>query len=183
MWLWLAIAIALVSGVLSAFGGRLQATGLWAGKVLTPPESATDLPRGLQDALTDGWPSTLGMISGLLPFAAGVLGFIHAWWAAILAFLVAMIASSVFQRSQVAPSNVDRYLLLLLGHAQRRHANFLARGDHLRASAAADLSEQLEALYFKYRGTGVPAPTIQMAQAAPFGEPDSLFAHSLMNRP
>jgi len=59
--LWLSIGFALLAGAVKPFTVRLQATGLWAGKALTPESMKEASPRGLQDALTDGWPSMVGL--------------------------------------------------------------------------------------------------------------------------
>lgn len=170
MWLWISVAVAVAGGLISPFGERLQAVGLWAGKALVPPEAEASLPRGVQDALTDGWPSTVGFVGSFAPFGAGLVGFFHAWWMGVAAFFIAFIVSAVAGQTRIASPYLERYLVLLLGHAQRRMAGFEAEGDQERMDLTADLVSQLEELVELYGGTRVPVPTINQAREAPHGD-------------
>ena len=170
MWFWIALGVAVAWGLVSPFSGRLKATGLWAGRALAPPETASMLPAGLEDALTHGWPSVFNFVWGLLPFAAAVVGVLHAWWAGIVVFVVAILVSVVADRSPVPYASMDRYLLILLTHARRRHADFLVKRDHARALAIESLIADIEGLLVLYSGSGVRAPSVREARAAPFGQ-------------
>jgi hypothetical protein len=116
MLLWTALIIAIIAGLLHPFASRLHATGLWAGKALVPPEAASAYPQGIQDALTDGWPSILGLVVSLTPYLAAIIGFFHSWWAGIVAFLTAVFVQSIAGRTSIASKSVDRYLALLMDH-------------------------------------------------------------------
>lgn len=174
----LSIGLALIAGLIKPFAGRLQATGLWAAKALVPEEMKEAHPRGLQDALTDGWPSNVGFLGGMLPFLAAVLGFFHAWWAGILALVVAVLASAIAERIPVASPYVERYLTLLAEHLNNRRANFKKIGDTEREAAAAELLEQLAELRALYTGSCVLAPDVSTAKAAPFGDRYFLLEHA-----
>ena len=177
MCLWIALVVSLFSGLLQPFAGRLQATGLWAGKALVPPEAATSYPSGKRDALTKGWPSTVGLIVGLLPFAAVVIGLFHAWWAGILAFAVSPCIAGIDdslsrQRGiSIAPITLERYLVLLKEHIDKRSADYAVKGDLKLMEAAKSISVDLEELLKLYIGTGVPAPKMKQARSAPYGNP------------
>src|SRR5262249_41522294 len=95
MLLWTALIIAIIAGLVQPFAKRLQATGLWAGKALVPREAASAYPRGIQDALTDGWPSTFCFTMSLATYLAAIIGFFHSWWAGIMAFLTAIFVQSI----------------------------------------------------------------------------------------
>lgn len=170
MWLLIGIVLAVVAGCLSPFASRLQGTGLWAGKALAAPELATAMPTGLQDALTDGWPSWVGALGGLLPFVAAAVAFFHAWWAGLCVFVLATFVAAVASRLPIASAYLERYLALLLQHATRREADFRRRGDHERAAAAADLGKDIQGLLSLYLNTQTPAPSMSEARAAPFGD-------------
>jgi hypothetical protein len=175
MALWVAIGIAIACGLSTPFGKRLHATGLWAGKAISPPDSAALLPNGMQDAVTDGWPSTVSLFVSIGPFIAAIVGFIHAWWAGLLAFAICFIVAGIAGRFGVAASSVDRYLLQLLAHAQRRYANFVRDNDTMRAEAAEHLTNELESLLDTYLGRHIPAPTFAIASSAPHGDPNYLL--------
>lgn len=175
MILWISLGIAVIGGLLQPFCGRLQGTGLWAGKALVPAEAASSYPQGIQDALTDGWPSTITLLGGLVPFAALVIGFFHAWWAGILAFVFSLFVSEFAKRTAIASQTVDRYIAILMDHANRRGADYAAKGDLQRADAANEIGQQLEELLGLYMNSGVPAPSVKEARNAPYGEPEYLL--------
>jgi len=175
MWLWIGVSIAVVAGFLYPFGSRLQATGLWVGKMLVPPHAAAAYPRGLQDAVTDGWPSWIGPGISALPFIAAGFALIYSWWAAILAFLLSSLVGAIVSRIPVAPKTLDWYLARLFEHAERRAADYSARHDESRAAAAAKLAAQLKDVLALYLGSGVCAPTMKQASSAPHGEPSHLL--------
>jgi hypothetical protein len=137
-------------------------------------------PQGLQDALTDGWPSTVGFVGGLLPVAAAVIGFFHAWWAGILALFVAIGTSAIAERTPIASPYVERYLTLLVDHLNNRRVNFKITNDAEREAAAAGLLEKLNQLQALYMGSRVLAPDISTAKAAPYG--DEYFLLDLAER-
>jgi hypothetical protein len=110
MWLWIACTVGMISALLHPFSKRLQATGLWAGKVLSAEGSESITPTGLQDALTDGWPSSVGLIGIILPFIAGLLGLFHVWWAGIVVFICTIVVSAIMDRMPIAPKFVERYI-------------------------------------------------------------------------
>ena len=159
-----------ISGLSSAFGERLQATSLWAGKALCPPEMKDAAPRGLQSAINDGWPANVGCITSLLPLAAAAVGFLHKWWVGLAILAGWFLINYLVSRTRLVPRSVDWYLLLFVNHANRRHANFVRDGDLLRAEAAEELSNGLQRLLDLYVGTGVLAPTITEARSAPMGD-------------
>lgn len=175
MWLWIALAVVVIVGLVRPFGSRLQATSLWAGKALAPPGSESSHPAGMQSAINDGWPSWIGLLTGIGPFVAGGIGFVHAWWAGVLALFGSLMLSEIVSRTSLVSPSVDRYLALFLDHANRRHADFVAEGDTLRADAAEELVSGLENLTTLYMGSGVPAPTIDVAQQAPHGDQQYLL--------
>lgn len=168
--LWLSIGLALIAGLIRPFTERLQGTGLWAGKALVPERLMDMYPRGLQDALTDGWPSYVGFFGGMLPILAALLGLFHAWWAGLLAFVVAVVASVIAGRTFISSPYVERYLALLADHLNNRRANFKINGDSEREAAAAELLEKLTELLSLYAGSRVLAPSVTTAKAAPFGD-------------
>ena len=175
MWIWLSICTTIVAGLITPFSDRLHDTSLWAGKVLTPPEFAAANPRGLQEPLTAGWPSTLIFIASCLPVAATVFGFIYAWWAGIIAYLVTATLVAVGKQTSVASKMLERYLMILLSHAQQRSATFLANGDTERSEAARELADDLARLLRLYLGIGVQAPTRRQVRDTQFGDRTSLL--------
>jgi hypothetical protein len=110
------------------------------------------------------------MLGGLLPFAAAVVAFMHAWWAALLVFFLATLAAAIAARLPIASRSLDRYLTLLLQHAIRREADFRRHNDQERAAAAADLANDINGLLAVYLNTDTPAPSVAEARAAPFGD-------------
>ena len=175
MWFWVSASLLIVGALFSPFSGRLQSTGLWAGKALVPEEAADAYPRGLQDALTDGWPSTIGMLGSTMPLVAIGISFLHAWWLPLAMLGAWSIMTAITARTPIASPWLDRYLMILLGHAQRREANYATAGDAMRAEAARELKEQLEDLLTVYLGKQIPVPSMKVAKAAPHGDVYSLL--------
>ena len=168
-WLWVGIGIAIAAGLANPIASRFQSTGLWAGKALAPTDWAESAPRGLQDALTDGWPSWLGVLAGIAPLVAALVTIAWHWWGVVLPFVVFGTVSVMANRSRAFPSTVDWYLLALLNHAKRREADYARGNDLLRADAARSLAASLDGLFQIYVGAGIPAPTMEVAQSAPHG--------------
>ena len=175
MWFWVSLGLMIVAGLLSPLGSRLQGTSLWVGKTLVPPEAADAQPTGLQDAVNDGWPSNLALITSLLPFGAAVAGFMHRWWLCFAVFVAWTVIAQVVSRTRLVPRTVDWYLLQFVNHADRRRADYLKGGDVARAEAAEELSKGLSKVLDLYLGSGVPAPSVNEARAAPFGDESYLL--------
>ena len=133
------------------------------------------MPRGIQDALADGWPSTVGLVVPLLPFVAAIVGFFYAWWFAFVAFFGAGLLSVLWGKTRFVPRTVDWYLTILAQHAQRRQADYQKSNDALRADAAEHIANVVQELRLLYLGTGIPAPTMEQAQAAPHGQEEYLL--------
>ena len=174
MWLWLGIGIAILAGILAPVAKRFQATSLWAGRTLWNPELGAVQPRGYQDAISDGWPSTLGL-AVLLPFIAAGIAFIHSWWAGIVAFILSIIASKIFENTKLIPKNVDWYLLRFLSHACKREASYASKGDVRRKDAMEQIRYKIEALCELYLNTGTPVPDMETAKESPFGDYEYLL--------
>ncbi|HEX9001504.1 MAG TPA: hypothetical protein VGB07_16475 [Blastocatellia bacterium] len=180
MLLWVALGIGVIAGLLQPFTTRLHGTGIWAGKALVSSEARSAFPRGLQDAITDGWPSIFSAVATSIPYVAMVIGFFYAWWAGIASFFITALVSSIAGQTSIASKTVDRYLALFMEHAYRRSRDYASKGDAERAEIAKELSEELGELLNLYLNTGVPAPTTREARAAPHGEPDYLLKTYLM---
>jgi len=150
---------------------------LWLGKALVAPEFAVAMPRGLQEPLTAGWPSTLFLTSSL-PLIATILGFIHAWWAGLAIFFVAPLISSIAELTPIASHSLEHYLTILSQYAMNRATDFTKKGDTERADAARDLANDVQKLICLYIGSSIPAPTWSQAQKAPFGD-SSFFLSKL----
>jgi hypothetical protein len=120
MYLWIGLALGLIISLIDPFTSRLHATGLWAGKVLAPMETASVMPRGLQDAITAGWPSALSFWVSTLLYAPAILGIIHAWWGGLVLFFVTSTFIAITQRTSIAPRTVDRYIVLFYFDCQSR---------------------------------------------------------------
>jgi hypothetical protein len=110
------------------------------------------------------------MTGSLLPFAAGIAGLFHAWWAGILVFAVSVVVSVIAERTPVASPYVERYLTILVDHLNHRRVNYKKQGDAEREAAAAELLERLTDLQMLYVGTQALAPDMSVAKAAPFGD-------------
>jgi len=175
IWLCIALIFSLLHGLFDPFCSRLQAASLWAGKALTPPEMAVSAPRGLQEALTDGWPSTIILVGPLLSCAAAASAFVYHWWAAPIVIIFSIVVAAIAKATRLAPHALERYLMLLTAHASQRGADYAAKGDSERAEAAHELASDIQRLLRLYVGTGVPAPTWKQAQSAPFGDPCHLL--------
>jgi hypothetical protein len=157
------------------FCSRLQAASWCAGKALTPHELATSAPRGLQEALTDGWPSTAIVTGPLFIWAAALVAFFYHWWAVPLVYVFAIVVAVIAKSTKLSSHALERYLMLLMDHASQRSADYAAKGDSERAEAARQLTSDMQGLLRLYIGTNVPAPSWKQAQSAPFGEPASLL--------
>jgi len=164
------IVVAIILGILSSIAGRLQATGLWAGKAMIPPEASSSQPRGLQDALTNGWPSTFSFIVSISILTTIIISIFYAWWGPILILFVILFTKSIAERTNVCPKNIDWYLLKLRDHALNRQANYARDKDTMRAEASKNLVSLLDILLQLYQNSKIPAPTMKIAKQAPYGE-------------
>lgn len=132
----LSLISAIIYALVNPFYTRLHATGLWAGRILASPGTEEMMPTGLQDALTDGWPSTMCLISSLLPVLVVVFGFVYSWWMAFVELILAISLFALFDRVLViVPNNVVRYLGVLLKHANKRKADYSKKNDFQRELA------------------------------------------------
>jgi len=182
VYLWISICIALLAAVLQPLAQRFQATSLWAGRALTPLEHRPQVGSlGLQSAINEGWPSYFGLLGGILPVLAIILGFLHAWWLGPLVLLGWLIVTS-FLEATIIPKDVEWYLSTFIAHMVRREANYARNRDFLRAKAAHDLAEELQELFDGYAGSGIPAPTMAIAKRTPFGDWTSLASGQLGQR-
>jgi hypothetical protein len=161
--------VAALLGLLSPYGSRWQATSLWAGKAMAPPEAASSMPRGVQDALANGPESWLGIANPLLLIGAGALSFRFAWWGPIVV-LFTYGAFWIIADRTITPRTVDWYLLRLHTTLANRAADYAKSGDVLRADAAVSVDNALLDLYRIYQTTGTPAPTMALARRAPLGD-------------
>ena len=150
-------------------------TGLWLGRALIAKETEKALPRGFQDALTDGWPSWFNFIGSILPFAAAAVAFLYAWWAAIVMFFLAVFLGTFMEKIPIFPRQLRWYVGLLASHLDRRRKSFEAKGDTARALAAKDLLREVSRVMLGYLGYDVPAPDTRTALNAPCGEPSYLL--------
>lgn len=160
-------AIAFSTGFLTPFGVRLQATSLWAGKALVSSGSADLMPSGFQPALMHGWPSHVGILIGLGFVFGPVLAATWHWWALFAALLLC--GWGYLAGMRLLPTTVDWYLSLLLNRLRGRASQYARRADSLRAEAATDLAIATDELRTLYAGHAVSAPTMAVAQAAPYG--------------
>lgn len=172
--IWIAIGLAVACALLSPFGARLASTSLWLGKTMVPPEAASVAPRGLQSEINEGWPGWLGFANGVLPIVAILLGFVHAWWGGILVYVAYGVVANIAKRSALAPHTVDYFILIFLQNMVRRQADYTAKGDLLRAEAASDVADLIDAVLKCYINSGILAPTMAEARGAPLGEIDFL---------
>lgn len=170
MLLWIALIIAFFFGLFHPFTTRLQDTSLWLGKALVPSDFASAYPRGLQDPLTSGWPSTYIFVVSLLPFISATIAFFYSWWAAILVYVISIILAAIFSRSNVASKKVERYIAILADHARNRVADYNKKGDYDRATAAEQLTESLTEILVIYLESDVIVPTMSQAKNAPYGD-------------
>ncbi|GMT96696.1 hypothetical protein KH5H1_08150 [Corallococcus caeni] len=170
MWLIISLGMAVVGGLIAPFCLRLHCTGLWLGKVLVDPIASKAMPNGLQNAVTDGWPSSLVAGVNIFRFAAVITALLHAWWAPIPVFILGSWTSAFVARTQLAPVALERYISILVIHAQQRSDRFRSRGDVERAQLAGDLASSLEEILMMYLGQDVGAPDFTTAREAPFGD-------------
>lgn len=175
MYLWIALSISFLFGLLHPFSERLEDTSLWAGKALVPYQAASSFPKGLQGALINGWPGTYIVIVSFLPYIGVIIGFFYVWWAGIVAYVAAIFLSAIFSKTQIASHKVERYIEILTNHARNRVAYFNKKGDIKKADAAEELTISMEELLSHYFESDIPVPTHKQAKNAPFGEQYYLF--------
>jgi len=169
MWFWASIVIAVASGLTDPFLTRLHATGLWAGKAITPAQLADQLPTGLQDALTHGWISRTVFLGKLFQLSAILVGFMAAWWMAPGAYLIILSTVVVAERLPIPSPLLEPYLEILHAHATRRAKAFKVEGDNAREFLATDLTKDVQDLLNLYVGSGVLVPSVREALSAPIG--------------
>jgi len=179
MWFWASIVLAVASGSTHLFLTRLHATGLWAGKAITPAELPGQLPMGLQDALTHGWISRAVFLGVVFRCFAILVGFMAVWWMALGAYLIIRGTIVVAERFPIPTPLLEPYLEILHAHATRRAKGFNVAGDEEREFLATDLAKDVQDLLDLYAGSGVPAPTVIEALSAPIGD----HSYLLRNRP
>ena len=158
-------ALVLFVTVTASFIKRLRRTTLWAGRVISDPLVLSQMPRGMQDAIT---PPALTFIT-IAIFAArlsilGVGTFFVAWYAGILTLLLSIILSELV--GLLFPKTLLFYIHILLRDMHRRYADYTRDGDIQRALASQHMISGLTWLITSTHVSRLPIPTTLQAMKA-----------------
>ena len=167
----LLLALTLFVVATAAFTQRLRRTALWAGRVIPDPMILSQMPRGMQDAIT---PPALTFLTIAIPVARVLIVVIGtafvAWYAGIAALIASAILSGLF--GQLLPKTLPFYLQILLRDMHRRNADYARDGDTQRALASQQMISGLSWLVSSAGTLPVPVPTtLQVMRATK----DALF--------
>ena len=163
-----AVLIALLAGPLIQYRVRMQATTLWIGKRLSAVDSTYTQQVVVQSAVTpksqDKWNAWWYSI----PLTAGGLGFLHAWWGGLLAWIV-MLLTMVAAARLFVPTQLEYYLQFIVVELQNRLADYVRDGDSLRADAMQDILPQVQKLLDQARAEQQSVPEIWQVRAMQAG--------------
>lgn len=126
--------IVVCGGILSAYTSKYQEVTLWAGKMVSPPGSDHLNPTGSQDAITPKAQGRRNVLNIGFYIVTLVLGTYLNWWQGVLGVIVFVVVHSIFK--YFMPNTIEYYLRPIIHSIANREADFLKRGDHMRAEAA-----------------------------------------------
>ena len=148
MWFLIASALmVLVYAVLKPLGDGLLDTSSWAAKVMAPPGSGDNdttkqYLRFAQAALMDGWLSNVPFFNTIAMVAALVFAALYHWWAALIAFIVAVFIGTLTKI--IWGRSVSHYLMFMHSRLLNRAAAYRQKNDNERAEAAESMASELQ---------------------------------------
>lgn len=184
MLLLIACGIATLWVLIDPYWNRVANTSLWIGRALTEEDFETTggslaLPKIIQGALMEGYPSTMCLIVAFLPYVTGAMslavGFFYAWWAGVLLFFIPPLLRIYSGRTSISSHYLEHYIMYFMIRLARRRADYKAKGDLDRSEAADSLYNDLVQLLAIYANSGVIAPWIKRAESAPCGKTNYLI--------
>lgn len=158
MYLIVLAGLALLTGIIASYTNKVQATTLWAGKILAGNEFAEQLPTGFQDAITPKSQNTRNLLLPILLISILVFGSFQAWYLGVTALIVTFFIYVIAAR--FISDDLEYYLLRLISAMDNREADYRKNNDSLRADAAHEMSEQLRDLLHTIHGQGMKVPLI-----------------------
>lgn len=173
MLLWIAIAIAVIYGLLKKFSDGLSDTSLWIAKIMMSEGDeniieSKSLLKANQAVLMEGWPSNVLFITYLLPIASIIVGFIYSWWGGILMIVSVVLCGSVAQFFIRRP--LTYYVLIYLSRMANRFADYKKNNDLVRADAIEPFSDKIKEILTIYAGSGIGVPTPKEINENPYGD-------------
>ena len=174
MWFVVASALlVLVYAVLKPLGDGLTDTSAWAAKAMAPHGTGDNdftkqYLRVAQAALMDGWLSNVPFFGYYAGVAASVLAALYHWWAAPIAFVVAVFIGTLTK--MVWGRSVTHYLLLMHARLLNRAATYRQKNDNERAEAAESTASELQEIIVVYMNSTLRPPTAKQLKAMPYGD-------------
>lgn len=145
--MYLSLGGLVLSSLMVAYVLSFQSTTLEMGRSLTDATVAGD--RGLQDAITPPWVTTLFFLSFASFFGSiGYLWYAQGWMLGIGSIVGGLLAISISQVVILPKSGSQHYKDQIYRSMLNRYANYAKSGDTVRADAMAHLLEI----------SGVPVP-------------------------
>jgi hypothetical protein len=158
MYLIILATFSLSAGILGAYTSRVQATTLWAGKILAGYEFSQQMPRGFQDAITPKSQTIRNLVVHLSFILILVFGSLQAWYLGIVALFAAYLTYMI--AAILIPDDLEYYLLRLISKLDNREADYRKNNDVMRADAAHEMSVRLKDLLLEIHGKGMRVPLI-----------------------
>ena len=173
MWLIIAALLVLAYSALTPLSDGLLDTSLWAAKIMLPAGLENNaltkqMLKFTQASLMEGWLSNVPFITTILAVAGAIAGFIHAWWAGILAILLLPLLTALTKLIWTQP--VPHYLAYLYQKMVFRLADYKKTTDVERQKAAQSICEDLERILFIYQDCPFRPPSTRQNRSVPFGD-------------
>jgi hypothetical protein len=156
-----------ISSIVFAYTGKMQATTLYVGKKIADSDLADVLPNGLQDAITPEHQNKMNILNVILLIAVLTVGSINKWYLGVVGLFV----EAVFLKtvaSYFLPQKLSFYVNLLVINMANRFADYKKNGDEERALASKEFGDKLIE-YFLLMDKKMSVPTFDEAKTTNFG--------------
>lgn len=153
--------------IAGAFASHMQATTLFVGKKIAPQGMDTEMPRGLQDAIT---PSIQNFFNTMLPICYVViviLGSFQYWYFGVLLLIISFTGLAFMKK--LFPNKLNFYLKILIFYMANKVADYAKDGDQMRAQAAQEVSDKLSSYYYQVKDSNAKVPNFTEIKSMPLG--------------
>jgi hypothetical protein len=157
---WFILALlTFLTGLVSAYTGRVQAATLWIGKKIAPSGIPGAPSNGFQDAITPKSQTLRNVLVPVLFLGLLVYGFLKAWYVGVSAVATALVVNAVASRA--LPNTADYWLMYVIRFLDNREADYRRDNDHMRADAAHHISDLVKSMYKEVAGQDLHVPPIR----------------------
>lgn len=162
------IILLIISSLVLAYTGKMQATTLYVGKKIAHPDLKGIMPTGYQDAITPEHQNKMNDLNLILFACVVIVGSIIKWYLGITGLIFEMVILRTIFAALVVPQKLSFYVNLLNINMANRFADYKKNGDEERAKASKEIGDKLTE-YFVLLDKNTKVPGIEEANKTEFG--------------